>query len=83
MQKFGFDWVPLAYLLLFPCLERLTLVSIAHKFIIRELLCLCSYQSFMVSCLICKSLSNFEFIFVHNVREYSDFTDLHMDVQLS
>ena len=37
----------------------------------------------MVSCLICKSLSHFEFIFVHDVREYSNFIDLHTDVQLS
>ena len=37
-------------------------------------------SSFMVSCLTFKSLSHFEFIFVHGVRE---FIDLHAPVQLS
>ena len=40
-------------------------------------------RSFMVSCLIFKSLSHFEFIFVYHVRECSNFTDLHEAVQLS
>ena len=39
-------------------------------------------KSFMVSCLIFKSLSHFEFIFVHSVRVYSNFIDLHAAVQL-
>ena len=42
-----------------------------------------SSKSFMVSCLIFKSLSHFEFIFVYDVRECSNFFDLHEDVQLS
>ena len=37
----------------------------------------------MVSCLTLKSLSHFEFIFVHGVRVCSNFTDLHAAVQLS
>ena len=37
----------------------------------------------MVSCLIFKSLSHFEFIFVYGVRAYSIFIDLHVAVQLS
>ena len=40
-------------------------------------------SSFMVSCLIFKSLSHFEFIFVYSVRECSNFIDLHEAVQLS
>ena len=40
-------------------------------------------SSFMVSCLMFKSLSHFEFIFVHDVRVYSEFIDLHAAVQLS
>ena len=40
-------------------------------------------RSFMVSCLIFKSLSHFEFIFVYGVRECSNFIDLHVAVQLS
>ena len=40
-----------------------------------------SSRSFMVSYLIFKSLSNFEFIFVYGVRECSSFTDLHASVQ--
>ena len=42
-----------------------------------------SSRSFMVSCLINKSLSHFEFIFVYGVRECSNFIDLHVAVQLS
>ena len=37
----------------------------------------------MVSCLIFKSVSHFEFIFVYGVRECSNFIDLHAAVQLS
>ena len=42
-----------------------------------------SDRSFMVSCLMFKSLSHFEFIFVYGVRVCSNFTDLHVAVQLS
>ena len=37
----------------------------------------------MVSCLIFKSLSHFEFIFVYGMRVCSNFIDLHVAVQLS
>ena len=36
----------------------------------------------MVSCCIFGSLTIFEFIFVHGVRKCSNFTDLHLTVQL-
>ena len=50
---------------------------------VREnVLLLFSSQSFMVSCLVFKSLSYFEFIFVYGVRMFSDFIDLHGAVQL-
>ena len=42
-----------------------------------------SSRGFMVSCLIFKSLSHFEFIFVHGVRVCSSFIDLHAAVQFS
>ena len=42
-----------------------------------SILSLFSSRSFMVSCLIFKSLSHFEFIFVYNVRECSNFIALH------
>ena len=42
-----------------------------------------SSRSFMVSCLMFKSLSHFEFIFVHSVRMCSNFIDLCAAVQLS
>ena len=42
-----------------------------------------SSRSFMVYCLIFKSLSHFEFIFVYGVRVCSSFIDLHVAVQLS
>ena len=37
----------------------------------------------MVSCLIVKSLSHFEFIFVHGMRVCSSFIGLHVAVQVS
>ena len=43
---------------------------------------LCS-KSFMVSCLMFKSLSHFEFVFVHSVRVCCSFIDLHASVQFS
>ena len=42
-----------------------------------------SSRSLMVSCLRFKSLSHFEFIFVHGVRACSSFTDLDAAVQFS
>ena len=42
-----------------------------------------SFRSFMVSCLIFRSLNHFEFIFVCGVRECSNFIDLRVAVQLS
>ena len=42
-----------------------------------------SFRSFMVSCLIFKSESHFELIFVYGVRVCSNFTDLHAADQLS
>ena len=41
-----------------------------------------SSRSFVVSCLIFKSLSHFEFIFVYNVKVYYSFIDLHVATQL-
>ena len=41
-----------------------------------------SSRSFMVSCLLFRSLSHSEFIFVYVVRVCSNFTDLHVAVQL-
>ena len=42
-----------------------------------------STKSFMVSCLVLKSLSHFQFIFVYDVRECSNLIDLYMAVKLS
>ena len=42
-----------------------------------------STRNFIVSYLIVKSLSHFEFIFVYRVKVCSNFTDLHAAVQLS
>ena len=50
---------------------------------IEKVLPVFSSRSFMVSYLIFKYLSHFEFIFVHGVKVCSNFTDLHAAVQLS
>ena len=42
-----------------------------------------SSRSFRVACLLFKSLSHFEFIFVYGVRVCSNFIDLHAAAQLS
>ena len=42
-----------------------------------------SSRSFMMSCLTCKFLGHFEFIFVHGVSVWSSFTDFHTAVQFS
>lgn len=42
-----------------------------------------SSRSFIVSCLMFRTLSLFEFIFVHDVRVCSSFIDLHAVVQFS
>ena len=52
------------------------------RFMSKNVLLMFSSRSFMVSYLIFKSLSHFEFIFVHGVRVYSNFADLHAAVQL-
>ena len=42
-----------------------------------------SFRSFMVSCILFRSLNHFQFIFVYCIRECSDFADLHEAIQLS
>ena len=42
-----------------------------------------SYKGLMVSCPMCKSLSHFEFIFVHGMGVCSNFIGLHAAVRLS
>ena len=51
--------------------------KILVRFMSDNVLPMLSSRSFMVSCLVFKSLSHFEFIFVHGVRVCSNFTDLH------
>ena len=50
---------------------------------VRECFACAPSRSFVVACLMFKSLSHFEFIFVHGVRVCSNFIDLHSAVQLS
>ena len=51
------------------------------RFMSEDALPVFSSRSFMVSCLMLKPLSHFEFIFVAGVRVYSSFIDLHAAVQ--
>ena len=53
------------------------------QFISENVLPLFSSRSFMVSCIIFKFLSHFEFTFVYGGRVCSNFIDLHVSVQLS
>ena len=52
------------------------------QFMSENVLPMFSSMSFMVSCLIFKSLSHFEFVFVYGGRMSFNFTDLHAAVQL-
>ena len=54
-----------------------------YDFMSENVLPMSSSRSFMMSCLIFKSLSHFEFVFVYDVRVCSNFIDLHGAVQLS
>ena len=59
-------------------------MKILLQFMSENILSMFSSRSFLVSCLIFKSLNlNFEFIFVYGVRECSIFIDLHVAVQVS
>ena len=53
------------------------------RFMSENVLPMLSSRRFMVSCLRFKSLSHFEFVFVHGVRVCSNFIDLHAAVQFS
>ena len=53
------------------------------RLISENVLSMFSSRSLMVSCLTFKSLSYFEFIFVHDVRVCSNFIALHAAVQVS
>ena len=53
------------------------------QFMSENALLLLSSKSFMVLCLIFKSLSYVKFIFVYGVRLCSNFIDLHAALQLS
>ena len=46
-----------------------------------DVLLMFSSRSFMVSCIMYKSISHFEFVFVHCVRLCSSFIDLHAAVK--
>ena len=53
------------------------------QFMSENILPIFSSRIFIVSCLIFKSLSHFEFTFVHDVRVCSNITSLHVVAQLS
>ena len=53
------------------------------KFMSYNVLHMFSSRNFMVPCLMFKSLSHFQFIFVRGMRVHCNFIDLHVAVQLS
>ena len=57
--------------------------KILLQFMSENVLSMFFSKSFTLSCLIFRSLSHFEFIFVYGMRECSNFIDLHVAVQLS
>ena len=71
----------LAFAFVYFCLET-DLRKHWHDFC-QNVLPVFSSRSFTAPCLIVKSLSHFEFIFVYDVQMCSNFIDLHVAVQLS
>ena len=57
--------------------------KILLRFMSENILPIFSSRSFMVSCLISRSLNHFEFTSLYSVRECSNFINLHVAVQLS
>ena len=53
------------------------------QFLSENVLTMFSSRNFMVSYIMFKSLSHFEFIFVHDIKLYSNLIDLDAAVQLS
>ena len=70
------------FLLLFLLLWEIDL-RIFMRLMSESVLPMFSSRSLMVSCLIFKSFSHFEFIFVPGVKVCSRFIDLHAAVQIS
>jgi len=76
-----FDWVLCLLLLLFLFPWETALEETFFIVDVRVCFVCGSSWSLMVSYLIFKSLSHLKFIFVHGVRVYSSFIDLHASVQ--
>ena len=80
VQSLVCDWVSYIYFCFyFYCFGRPKRIYLYLK----NVLLMFSCRIFMVSCLVFKSLSHFEFMFVCVVRECSNFIDLHAIVQFS
>ena len=74
-------WVHLDPICLFLFVYLLPWETVLRKHLYSLCQRMFSSSSFVVSYLMCKPLSHFEFIFVHHVRVCSSFTDLHAAVQ--
>ena len=85
VQKLKFDWGKL-YLSIFAHIS-LPLgdwpKTILVQFMSENVLPMFFSRSFMMSCLIAKTRSHFELIFVCGMKVFSNFTDWHVSVQLS
>ena len=79
-QAFKFKYIPfIFYFISFPLKDRSK--EVFQQYMTKSVLLIFSSRSLMVSSLSFESLIFFEFIFVHSVREYSDFIPLHLAVQ--
>ena len=82
-EAYQFDQVPLVYFCFYFCsLGRLTKENFG-RLMSENVMPRFSSRSFMMSCFMLKSLSRFEFIFVHGVRVCSSFIDVHAAVNFS
>jgi len=78
-----FNQVPFIYFCFYFHYSRKQVKKILLRFILKTVLSMFFSESFIVSGLIFRSLIHFEFIFIYDVREYSNFILLHVAIQLS
>ena len=75
-KAFKFNQVPFVYFCFYFHYSRQRIQKVLLLFMSENVLPTFSSTSFMVSCLIFKALSHFEFIFVYDVRECSNYPPL-------
>ena len=83
VQKLLSLTIPIVYFCIYFLYVRKHIQKIFLQFMSKSVMAILSSRSFMVSNLTLMSSNHFEFIFVYNVRECSNFIILHVAVLFS